>query len=389
MADEAVISATIDADGRVLRLGFSNGDEARFHAIWLRDNAQDSQTRDPGNRQRLIRIEDIPHDTTLADASAINGGVRLRFAPDDHTTWFPADWLLSHRYDRDPVTDIGRAPSTSELWRGDSPDLQAHDFSVIRTDDRARLAYLDDLVRLGAAVLSNAPTTHGTVLEIAELAGPVRETNYGRLFDVRAEPDPINLAYSGLGLQAHTDNPYRDPAPTVQVLHCLENTVEGGETTLVDGFAAACHLRDTDPKSFQLLSHYPARFRFDGDGVTDLRARRPLIELSPDGEIQSVRFNNRSAAPLADVPFRHVEKWYSACRAFAASVALPGFRTSFSLSPGMAFVVDNRRVMHARSAFSSSGSRWLQGCYADMDAVESEWRVLSRPMASDGLMAAP
>ena len=33
---------------------------ARFHAIWLRDNAPDADTRSPSNGQRLIAIADIP-----------------------------------------------------------------------------------------------------------------------------------------------------------------------------------------------------------------------------------------------------------------------------------------------------------------------------------------
>ncbi|WP_301457977.1 TauD/TfdA family dioxygenase [Pseudorhodobacter sp.] len=57
----------------------------------------------------------------------------------------------------------------------------------------------------------------------------VRETNCGRKFEVRTDVNPTNLAYTGLGLQAHTENPYRDPAPTVQVLYCVESPVAGGE----------------------------------------------------------------------------------------------------------------------------------------------------------------
>jgi len=368
-----------ETDGHVLNVTFSDGRKHRFHAIWLRDNALDPETRDPGNRQRLIRVEDIPAGIHIASATGCgNGGVRVRFEPGGHETAFPAEWLAANAYDTALPETGGRPPATANLWTGEGGNrLREHDYRNLGRSDRHRFDYLDDLVRRGAALVGNAPDEDGTVLKIAELSGPVRETNYGRLFDVRAEPNPINLAYSGLGLQAHTDNPYRDPAPTVQVLHCLENTVDGGDTTLVDGFAAACHLRDTDPGSFNLLSRHPARFRFDGDGRTDLRARRPLIELSPDGELLSVRFNNRSAAPLADVPFDRVEAWYEAWRAFAAAIANPAFQTGFSLTPGMAFTVDNRRILHARSAFSSGGKRWLQGCYADMDAVESNWRVLS------------
>ena len=59
--------ATIEAGGRVLRLAL-DGLEARFHAVWLRDNALDPATRDPGNGQRLITLADLPEDLTITDA---------------------------------------------------------------------------------------------------------------------------------------------------------------------------------------------------------------------------------------------------------------------------------------------------------------------------------
>ena len=42
--------------GNAVRLSWSDGCSARFHAIWLRDNALDEATRDPGNGQRLITL---------------------------------------------------------------------------------------------------------------------------------------------------------------------------------------------------------------------------------------------------------------------------------------------------------------------------------------------
>jgi alpha-ketoglutarate-dependent taurine dioxygenase len=34
-------------------------------------------------------------------------------------------------------------------------------------------------------------------------------------------------------------------------------------------------------------------------------------------------------------------------------------------------------VLHARKAFSGAGTRWLQGCYADMDGLLSRLSVLT------------
>ena len=46
------------------------------------------------------------------------------------------------------------------------------------------------------------------MLDIVATFGFVRETNYGELFDVRIEPDPSNLAFTGL---AGADGPGYGP----------------------------------------------------------------------------------------------------------------------------------------------------------------------------------
>ena len=109
------------------------------------------------------------------------------------------------------------------------------------------------------------------VLEVADSMGFVRETNYGRLFDVRVTATPCNLAYAGLPIPPHTDNPYRDPVPTVQLLHCLATADARRRLRLVDGFAAAGLLRAEDPAAFGCWPPTPVTFAFS-DGAAELRA---------------------------------------------------------------------------------------------------------------------
>ena len=45
---------------------------------------------------------------------------------------------------------------------------------------------------------------------------------------------------------------------------------------------------------------------------------------------------------------------------------------------------DNTRVLHARTGFLADGSRHLQGCYADLDAVASSLAVLRRDRQGAG-----
>ncbi|MCV6592415.1 MAG: TauD/TfdA family dioxygenase, partial [Silicimonas sp.] len=155
------------------------------------------------------------------------------------------------------------------------------------------------------------------------------------------------------------------------ILYCLENSAEGGDSIVVDGFRAAEKLRDQNPEGFALLAGYPARFEYKGEDGVCLRSRRPMIELSPDGEIIGIRFNNRSSAPFVDVPFDKMEAYYAAYRQLGDIIDDPAMGVSFKLEPGESFIVDNTRVLHARLGYSGAGSRWLQGCYADKDGLLS------------------
>ncbi|TIS13194.1 MAG: gamma-butyrobetaine dioxygenase, partial [Mesorhizobium sp.] len=137
-------------------------------------------------------------------------------------------------------------------------------YSEARHDRNVLRQWLTAVRSFGFAVMDGLPAESGALCSVADLFGYIRETNYGRWFEVRAEVNPNNLAYTNLGLQAHTDNPYRDPVPTLQILACIENTVEGGESSVVDGFAVAAALQAENSNGFRLLSSYPARFEYAG-----------------------------------------------------------------------------------------------------------------------------
>ncbi|MBZ9819284.1 gamma-butyrobetaine dioxygenase [Mesorhizobium sp. CA4] len=366
-------TATLGDGGRVIALGWKDGTVSRFHAIWLRDNALDDKTRSDGNGQRLITILDIPAETRIGAAEIKGGALEVTFAPEGKTASFSASWLRAHAYDRKEAREPGWTGSDIERWtkatmQNSVPRAAYADAS---SDSNVLRQWLAAVRSFGFAVMDGLPAESGALCKVAELFGYIRETNYGRWFEVRAEVNPNNLAYTNLGLQAHTDNPYRDPVPTLQILACIENTVEGGESSVIDGFAVAAALQSENPDGFRLLSSYPARFEYAGSSGVRLQSKRPMIELGPDGELICIRFNNRSLAPAVDVPFAEMDKYYAAYRRFAELIEDPAFEVTFKLEAGQSFIVDNTRVMHARKAFSGSGKRWLQGCYADKDGLLS------------------
>jgi gamma-butyrobetaine dioxygenase len=366
-------NVTVEDEGQTIRLVWADGSSARFHAAWLRDNALDDKTRSPGNNQRLITVLDIPADTRIGEAAVAGGDLSLRFLPEDKSVRFPAAWLAAHVYDRDMQRQPGWTDETISRWTRATMQSAIPRASLAAAASHPSVLrdWLGAIHSYGFAVMDGLPTESGALLKVVDLFGYVRETNYGRWFEVRAEVNPNNLAYTNLGLQAHTDNPYRDPVPTLQILACIENTVEGGESSVVDGFSVAAALQEEDPEGFRLLSSHAARFEYAGSAGVRLRSKRPMIELGPDGELLAIRFNNRSLAPVVDVPFGDMAAYYRAYRRFAELIEDPSFEVSFKLEPGQAFIVDNTRVMHARRAFSGSGKRWLQGCYADKDGLLS------------------
>lgn len=363
-------------DGRAIALSAS-GSIHRFHAIWLRDNAWDDATRAPGNGQRLIALRDIPVDTRIVAASVDGDQLILTFEPENRSIPYDVDWLRDHAYDTTGKANTGWNSDDVTPWDGRLNDhIPLGDFEQVRSDPEARATWLGGVARYGFGKLSGGPVEEGALFQVADLFGYVRETNYGRHFEVRTEVNPTNLAYTGLGLQAHTDNPYRDPVPTVQILYCLENSAEGGENMVVDGFACALRLRDENLDWFNLLSRYCARFEYVGEDGVCLRSRRPMIELAPDGELIGVRFNNRSAAAITDVPYADMEAYYAAYRRLGEIIDDPAMEVTFKLAPGECFIVNNTRVLHARKGYSGEGSRWLQGCYADMDGLRSTHAAL-------------
>ena len=118
----------------------------------------------------------------------------------------------------DDRTEVTEWPWTAAGIAGDLPEGSWPRYlgDCAHQEESLRALLVD-----GFVLLRDVPCEPGTVLAVAGTMGFVRETNYGRLFDMRVEATPDNLAFTGLAIGPHTDNPYRDPVLTVQLLHCL------------------------------------------------------------------------------------------------------------------------------------------------------------------------
>jgi gamma-butyrobetaine dioxygenase len=362
-------------DGEELTIVWEDASQSQLQAIWLRDHCQMPASRNPDNGQRLLNITDIPQDPCIDRVSLEDGRLVIEFRPDGHRSEFDPDWLYENCYSLNQQHD-DRSEINKILWSGDSfqQGLPRYAYDVFCAQRGSRRAALQAVSDYGFVLLDAVPCEDGQVLKVIEQFGYVRETNYGPFFEVRTKVEPNNLAYTNLGLGCHLDNPYRDPVPGLQLLHCLESSTAGGESILQDGFMAARILRDEDPQHFAMLSQHWINFRFRDDAA-DLRSRVPFIETNDLGAVIKVRFNNRSIDTI-NLPPAVIRPFYAAYRHYAEILEREELQTVFKLQPGELMLFDNTRILHARKAYSAAGSRHLQGAYSDLDGLYSSLRTL-------------
>ncbi len=356
-------------DQKWLNVNFGDGSVARFLGSWLRDNIPAGRHR--GGGQRTFDINSMP-EVTLTGACHDSETVTVSFGPEGLDGEFDAAWLRQHDLAGSMASGTSPPPT---LWASDiQGSLEFADYEALATDPGQLHDWLVHLRDYGFGLVEKVPTAPGSITKVVDLFGYLRQTNYGDLFEVRDEPDPANLANTRLGIGMHTDNPYRDPVPGLQFLHCLVNESDGGDSQLCDGFAVVERLRVEDPAAFELLSSQAVNFRFLDEGSTDLQASVPLIQLDTNGRVAGIRYNSRSIQAF-EMPPDVMAEYYRAYRVFGEMLHDPLARIGFRLDPGQLMVFDNQRVLHGRSAYEH-GERHLQGCYADKDALHSRIRVL-------------
>lgn len=389
-------------------------------AIWLRDNCGCARCRDPGSHVRLTSITDLSERVSVAAVHRRGERIEIEFAPDRHRSEYDAGWLRQFRPAPVPrqrsrpsaaptspaapsqspseppppgsgtgaAAEDGRSEDAKQLW--DTARicgaLPLGSWPLYQTDPAHRQACLRAVLRDGFVLLAGMPSEPEAVLAVAQSLGVVRETERGRVAEVRVGASPASEASTSRPVLAGTSAPFRDPLLTVKVLGCLTAAAAGGESTLVDGFYAAAALRARDPAAFAALTSTAVTFA-RADAQVDMRATHPVISLDPRGRIREIRFDPSHLAPLRGATSQIVA-FYDAYRAFAQLVEDPALRLTLALRSGHCLILDNTRILNGRTGFApgpaAGRERHLQACWTDLDGVASALAVLERPQHNGG-----
>lgn len=343
-----------------------------LHPLWVRERVSGPNVFDPISHQRMYEHADLPQDLRITNIlNQTDEALELEFSDGQ-----ALQLILAETFQEMKWSENLEAPPKPKSWNASLNTLPEYNWSHLNDTNVMKTA-LEDYFRYGFCIFQNTPTERDSLKQISRRFGYLRETNFGELFNVETKPNPSDLAYTDVALASHTDNPYRNPIPGIQYLHCLKNEVSGGLSTLVDGMAIAEALCEENAQQADILEQIHVRFRYEGPSAI-LEHHGPIIERDHEGFIRHIRLSSRlDYVPALDVDT--LTHFYAGRRRLHEMSNSRDFQISFPFRPGTLLMMNNYRLLHGRTAFNGAlGHRHLQGCYIDHDGPASLFRMLAK-----------
>ena len=347
------------------------GAKKEIHPFWLRERVNSENFLDQKTQQRLFDPTMIKNSSEISKVNISDKFLEVSFK-DGAYAKLVIENILKEFEKENELYFINKIS-----WKSDFQNNNIYKFNKNFFEEEIMYESLLDFYKYGFVIFENVPTQDNFIVNFANSIGSIRRTNFGEFFNVKSKPNPNDLAYTSLPLAPHTDNPYRKPVPCIQLLHCIENEVGGGLSTLVDGLAVTEELKKEHPSFFQILTEIKVRFQFVDDNVV-LEDWAEMIQLDENKRLKQVRFSPRlDFVPLMDKG--KLELYYAARNKISEMYNSEKFRIEFRLKAGDLLMMDNYRLLHGRTEYNANeGNRFLQGCYIDYDSTEGKLKHLKR-----------
>ena len=347
--------------------GFKN----EIHPFWLRERVNGKTYVDLNTQQRLFDPTDLKKEIKINSLNLKDNFLEIEFN-DGVFTKLNVDNILKEFSNINEIENIKKVK-----WDSSLDNFVSFQYNKNLFEEKKMYEALLNFYKYGFVIFKNVPIQNDYIVNFANSIGSIRRTNFGEFFNVKSKPNPNDLAYTSLSLAPHTDNPYRNPVPCIQLLHCIENQVSGGLSTLVDGYTVTEKMKEDFPEYYKILSEVKVRFQFIDQTVV-LEDWAKMIEIDENKNFKQVRFSPR----LDFVPLINKNKldlYYSARNKISEYYNSPKYKIEFKLLPGDLLMMDNYRLLHGRTAYDTNeGSRFLQGCYIDYDSTEGKLKYLKK-----------
>jgi predicted HD phosphohydrolase/alpha-ketoglutarate-dependent taurine dioxygenase len=385
----------------------------QIHPLWLRERCQESFYADPDTHQPRYNLHEevenleILKVTTAAAANSEDEKIQVTFS-DKQSCVFSRKSLAAEI--NNEVTFLQTSTWSLPpkfLWTAETlvaPSTFTQE-EVLEGDPFQTKKFLSALLTTGIALIEGVPQQAGECVQFGQHFSTLRETEWGREFNVRSVPDDENsgirkdLAYSAHSIGMHSDNVYRiEEPPAFQLLHAIDHcdpsTMSGCQVhnRMVDGFAVAQTLCENHRDYFDILTSVKLRWENNGgDDSSFLYRYAPMIELEnkqTTGDdscpaVKAINFSAKSGGYAPNLPSEQLDLFYQAKREFSSLLHSDEFAVKVQLYPGALLIFDNRRILHSRSAIApADGARWLQGCYFNRDGFSYRYEQVRRELSN-------
>ena len=349
----------------------SKGLKKEIHPFWLRERVNGEKFVDKSTQQRLFDPTQLQENIQIKNLSLCNDFLEVNFNDGASTKIAVIDIFKE-------FSSINEIKQIEKIkWDSSFSEQNTFEFDENLFETEEMYKALINFYQYGFVIFKNVPTKDNFIVKFANSIGSVRRTNFGEFFNVQSKLNPNDLAYTSLNLAPHTDNPYRNPVPCIQILQCIENEVSGGLSTLVDGYTVSEKLKQEFPDYYKILTEVKIRFQFIDQTIV-LEDWAEMIQLDESGNFKQVRFSPRlDFVPLIDK--EKLELFYSARKKLSELYNSENYKIEFKLLPGDLLMMDNYRLLHGRTKYDANeGNRFLQGCYIDYDSTEGRLKHLKR-----------
>ncbi|KAM6980453.1 gamma-butyrobetaine dioxygenase [Aplochiton taeniatus] len=378
-----VRQARVLNEERLVEVEWEDGGQSLYPFTWLRDNCQCPLCLLESAQARSLLFSELDIHTGV-DSVQVTDNKKVSIVwPDQHTSEYDSKWLKKRCFSPVARKAVQEELFLNECYYWDSKlQIPTANFEEVLLDDKAALAWLLALRRVGIVYLKGAPVEKGQVARLGERIGYLRLTFYGNTWQVQDKAMANNVAYTSGKLSLHTDYPALHNPPGVQFLHCLSQAPEGGESEAVDGFHMAERLRRENPEAFHTLTSLRVDFTDTGVDYCDfmVQSKNHIIDLDNEGRVVRINYNNATRDSVLDVPLHHVQPFYNALKAYVELMTRPENTSTYKMEPGDLVTFDNARILHGRKSYTRHPDlmRHLEGAYLDWDEVMSRLRILRK-----------
>lgn len=363
---------------------------------WLRDMCSCDLCVNVSSRQKNFQTSDIPLDVKAKSVKVLpDESMEITWTNDvpgwgaDHASVYPREYLERNADAKATAKDLFKH-DLDVLWDGAkmTEDVVFMDYDDYMRTDAGLCQALNHLRAYGLVFIRGVPGNPEAVEKLGERVGNLRDTFYGRTWDVKSVPQAKNVAYTHQYLGMHMDLLYMANPPGFQLLHCLQNSCEGGSSLFSDGFNAAKSLQKHSPTQFAKLTESTLAYHYRNAGE-HYHYEHKVIEMKPssgrapslDGPIDFLNWSPPFQAPQYRRIGARFPDLHKAVVKLGEEIEKESSVFEYRLKEGECVIFNNRRVLHARRAFDvTSGHRWLKGAYVDTDAFMSRLRVMNHKL---------